>query len=767
MNRISASAKCLLVLAVMSGRAGPSQADQFDTIREEIQRRMVQQSVPSVSVAVAHGDRILWEEGFGWADRENRRRATSHTPYTLGSISKPITATALMVLVERKRLALDKPINDYLGDAKLRARVGDAGQATLRRVAQHTAGLPGYYETFYPDEPGGPPTPEVVTLRYGFVVSPPGDRFYYSNLNYALLGEAVARASGKGIGDFLREEVFLPLGMHRSGVPLGPSLRQYRAIRYGLDRQRLPDYVTPHAPASDIYASAHDLVRFGMFHLKAHLADQKPILQDRTIDMMQHSVVPMGEEQYGIGWHIRKDAKGRRQVLHGGAAAGVDVQLTLVPEEKLCVAVLANVTRDWPGAVTEHVTNAILANVLGGAPADYPVAPGPKAPSAASGLPGKLRGKWTGSVHTHRQELAVTLWFQESGDVHAMLGDQLKTLVNDARFSEGQFTGKMTGDIETPEANRRPYQLHWDVTLCDGRLGGVLYAVGRHPSRGLSLGHWVELRKQEEEPEDARGIISLKDIPYYVGKDADPERNKLDLYLPKGRRDFPVLFWIHGGGLRKGDRKDTQPLGETFAKEGIGFVTTGYRLSPAVKHPAHIEDVARAFAWAVGNIAKHGGRPDAIFVAGHSSGGHLAALLATDESYLKAHKLSFSNIKGVISVSGPQRLEFNEEWTDTIGASPAAFANASPVNHVGMRHPPFLIMFAEKDFDMMRKSSAELGELLAKRKIEGTVVDVKDRDHGSIIREISKAGDPTARAILEFVSRHSNTEPGHRPSRTR
>src|SRR5262249_50732818 len=158
---------------------------------------------------------------------------------------------ALMVLVERKLLALDKPINDYLGDAKLRARVGDASQATLQRVAQHTAGLPGYYQTFYPDEPGTPTTPEVVTLRYGFIVSPPAELFYYSSLDYALLGEVVARASGKDFGDFLREEVFLSLGMTRSGVTLGPSLRKYRAIRYALDRQRLPDYVTPHAPASD------------------------------------------------------------------------------------------------------------------------------------------------------------------------------------------------------------------------------------------------------------------------------------------------------------------------------------------------------------------------------------------------------------------------------------------------------------------------------------------------------------------------------------
>src|SRR5262245_42493122 len=298
MNRTSAWVSSFLVIVSMSGSAGAGATGQFDAIREEIQRRLLQQSVPSVSVAVARGDRILWEEGFGWADRENRLRATPHTPYTLGSISKPITATALMVLVERKVLALDKPINDYLGDAKVRARVGDVSQATLQRVAQHTAGLPGYYETFYPDEAGTPPAPEVMVLRYGLVISPPGERFCYSNLGYALLGDAVARKSGRDFGDFLREEVFLPLGMHRSGVPLGPSLRQYRAIRYGLDRQPLPDYVTPHAPAADIYASAHDLVRFGMFHLKAHLPDVKPILHDRTIDMMQQSLVPMGDQQY-------------------------------------------------------------------------------------------------------------------------------------------------------------------------------------------------------------------------------------------------------------------------------------------------------------------------------------------------------------------------------------------------------------------------------------------------------------------------------------
>ena len=92
-------ADLLLALLAVIGYPGPSKADLFDPIREEIQRRLVQQSVPSIAVAVARGEHILWEEGFGWADRESRVRATPHTLYTLGSLSKPITATAVMVLV--------------------------------------------------------------------------------------------------------------------------------------------------------------------------------------------------------------------------------------------------------------------------------------------------------------------------------------------------------------------------------------------------------------------------------------------------------------------------------------------------------------------------------------------------------------------------------------------------------------------------------------------------------------------------------------------
>src|SRR5262249_35921163 len=147
----------------------------------------------------------------------------------------------------------------------------------------------------------------------------------------------------------------------------------------------------------------------GLLHSKAPLGDERRILFDRAIDEMQRATVAMGDAEYGLGWHIRKDGKGRRQVMHGGASAGVDVQFTLVPSERVCVAVLANVTRHYPGAVTEAVTNSILAELLGGSSGDFPIlTPSPPKPSE---LPGKLVGRWVGIVQTHQGDRELTVWF--------------------------------------------------------------------------------------------------------------------------------------------------------------------------------------------------------------------------------------------------------------------------------------------------------------------------------------------------------------------
>lgn len=350
---------------------------------------------------------------------------------------------------------------------------------------------------FYADESDRPPDSDDVIRRYGQLTTPPGERFYYTNLGYAVLGSVVARISGKTYAEFLHDEIFGPLDMRRADVATTPSLDRYRATRYLLDEARLPDYVTCCAAAADVAVSVHDLIRFGMLHLKARLPARRPLLSVQAIDEMQHSTVAIGNDLYGIGWVISRDVRGRRRVSHGGAGAGVDAQLTLMPDERLAVAVLVNayVDRHLAGEIADATLDVLL-----GEPPRQTVPTldvGQATPPTDVSPPGEWLGTWAGVVTTPERDLPVTLRVRTSGAVDAQLDDQPAVPVDNPKVQNGTFTGRMEGDIGTAAANRRPYKLDWDITLRQGVLMGTVNAIGCCGSRGVGLGYWVELRKLE------------------------------------------------------------------------------------------------------------------------------------------------------------------------------------------------------------------------------------------------------------------------------
>jgi len=249
----------------------------------------------------------------------------------------------------------------------------------------------------------------------------------------------------------------------------------------------------------------------------------------------------------------------------------------------------------------------------------------------------------------------------------------------------------------------------------------------------------------------------IPDVAYFTGAGADANKHKLDLYLPKAHKDFPVLFFVHGGAWTSGDRKLYGPLGQVLAKNGIGAVIISYRLTPQVQHPGHIEDVARAFAWTHDRIAKHGGRADQIFVAGHSAGGHLVALLATNERYLKAHELTPKAIKGVVAMSGVYVIGGGGRMERVFGKGPEVADSASPIRHVTGKEPPFLILYADQDFPGCDRMSETLGKALREKKVEAECVTIKDRGHVSVmVRLATSEADPATQALLAFVAKHSD-----------
>jgi len=248
-------------------------------------------------------------------------------------------------------------------------------------------------------------------------------------------------------------------------------------------------------------------------------------------------------------------------------------------------------------------------------------------------------------------------------------------------------------------------------------------------------------------------VETHSDIAYRSDDKADPVRHKLDLYVPKGVKDFPVLIFVHGGTWRSGNKALYMPLGLTFAKAGIGTVVVNYRLSPQVKHPAHIEDVANAFAWTVANIGKYGGRADRIFVSGHSAGGHLVSLLALDETYLKAVGRSVRDIHGVLAVSGvysilPQVPLFHAIF----GKDEDVCKKASPMTHVSGKHPPFLLVFAESEIPGLDTMARDMHAALSKAACEVSLKEIKDRNHISIILGVITSTDALTVMMRDFVT---------------
>lgn len=230
----------------------------------------------------------------------------------------------------------------------------------------------------------------------------------------------------------------------------------------------------------------------------------------------------------------------------------------------------------------------------------------------------------------------------------------------------------------------------------------------------------------------------LKDIRYLDGPGSDAKLNALDLYLPMGKENVPLLFNVHGGGWTGGDKALPQDLIDVFARLGVAVASVNYRTSPAVKHPTHIQDVARAFAYMYKNAAQYKIDRNRIVIMGSSAGAHLVALLGLNTKHLTDQGLPADAIKGVAAISGIYDLPTFPEpglvptrREQAFGFDPVVLHDASPQSFASAKAPPFLLTFTNWDIFMLREQALELFNRLLTQGAPVELVDVPGRDHGS------------------------------------
>jgi CubicO group peptidase (beta-lactamase class C family) len=320
------SARIALASMLLSLCAGTASAQnvamprEFAAVRQYIGDAIARGVTPSVAIAVVKEGRVVWAEGFGFADRGRKIPATADTVYWLASVSKPITATGLMKLVESGAIDLDRPANDYLPNSKLRAYTGGAEQMTVRRLANHTSGMPVHYNFYYPGST--PLTPDETIARYGFAAFAPGSRWEYSNLAFGVLEYLTQVVGKKPWRAYMDEHVYQPLGMTRTWDGVRPGLEQDAAVPYRKTAAgtfvEVERYDFDHRGASAVWSSANDLARFVRMHLNDGELDGVRVLSaDSALAMRTLSGENGPRTGTGIGWAVGP-FMGRDSFSHSG-----------------------------------------------------------------------------------------------------------------------------------------------------------------------------------------------------------------------------------------------------------------------------------------------------------------------------------------------------------------------------------------------------------------------------------------------------------------
>ena len=343
-------------LFVNATAAQTAQTDSYEVARANADRQAkewIARGIPGLSLTVAVDGKIMYSEGFGYADLEERVPVWPTTKFRIGSISKPLTATALMQLVEAGKLELDAPVQKYVPSFPDKGAV-----ITTRMLAGHLAGIRHYQgdefniQRHYANVLDG-----VKIFENDPLVSPPGTKFNYSSYGYNLLSAVVESASGENFLAYMQKHVFDAMGLAHTAADQNTQIVEQRSRFYEKEK----DGTLENAPYVDnsykwagggFLSTSEDLVRFGSMLL------QPGFLKADSLKLLFTSQkTKSGEETgYGMGWGITKSPSGRVVYEHSGGSIGGSSQLMVYPETHVVVALVTNLTsREWKASEVEAV----------------------------------------------------------------------------------------------------------------------------------------------------------------------------------------------------------------------------------------------------------------------------------------------------------------------------------------------------------------------------------------------------------------------------
>ncbi|MCG8605490.1 beta-lactamase family protein [bacterium] len=321
------------------GQLDEAHQSAINQAQEILRGYMAEAGVPGITAAASVGGRIVWAEGFGYADVENRVPVWPHTKMRIGSVSKSLTSAAIGLLYQQTKLDLDAPIQKYVPSFPQKR-----WPITTRQVAGHIAGIRHYRDQEFLSSRYYQSVLDGLTIfKRDTLLFQPGDKYSYSSYGWNLVSAVIEGASGQDFLTYMRENVFEPLGMRNTLADHTSRIIYNRTRFYARSDETLIN--APFVDNSYKWAGGGYLSTAGDLIIFANAMIDAEFLKPETVELLFTSLKTTSGERtnYGLGWRL-SEVEGERVVGHGGGSVGGTTVLMMIPDKKVVLAVISNLS---------------------------------------------------------------------------------------------------------------------------------------------------------------------------------------------------------------------------------------------------------------------------------------------------------------------------------------------------------------------------------------------------------------------------------------
>ena len=356
----------LILVTSVSGAFAQTERGVLIQTRLEplIEKTIRENHIPGFSIGIVENGKVIYAKGFGVAKLGDDKPITSNSLFHMASVTKPFVATAIMQLVEHGKLNLDAHVTEYL--PYFRMKDERFATITVRQMLGHISGMPDVedYQWDKPEYDDGALERYVRSLSELSLIARPGEKFQYSNMAFEVLGDVIAKVSGRSFESYVQRNILKPLGMKHSTLLIREANQKLLTSPHVLDESgvivsKVFPYNRAHSPSSTLYSNIDDMNRWAMANLNRGELNGKRILKASSYDLLWKVQMDAGRRGgIGLSWFLTKRNE-HWIVYHGGSDVGFNSYIVLAPDNSISIVAMSNFLPEKTGYASSIVNTAI------------------------------------------------------------------------------------------------------------------------------------------------------------------------------------------------------------------------------------------------------------------------------------------------------------------------------------------------------------------------------------------------------------------------